>query len=151
MTKQPNSQMCFVCGMENPIGLKLFFYENEAGQVVTQFTPGPEHQGYPGWLHGGIATAILDEVLGRTLIGRGVWMVTAKMEMRYRRAIPIGQPLTAVGEVISHRGRRLVARGELRLAGDQVGAEAEAIFIELPPEQAEGMEEALQFWRVVPD
>jgi uncharacterized protein (TIGR00369 family) len=151
MKKQPNSQMCFVCGIENPIGLKLFFYETEDDRVVARFTPREEHQGYPGVLHGGITSAVLDEVIGRVCIAEGRWMVTAKMELRYRRPIPLGEPLTIVGEVVEDRGRRLVARGELRLPDGRVGAEATGTFIELPEEKTAGMEEALRFWRVVPD
>ncbi len=89
MRRQPNSRMCFVCGRDNPIGLRLTF-ETDGQCVVTEFTPRPEHQGYPGVLHGGIASALLDEVLGRTAIAYGRFMMTAQMEVRYRVPIPIG-------------------------------------------------------------
>lgn len=151
MKKQPNSQMCFGCGMDNPIGLKLFFYETDDGRVVARFTPREEHQGYPGVLHGGITSSVLDEVIGRVCIAEDRWMVTAKMEVRYRKPIPLSEPLLVVGETVESRGRRLVARGELRLPDGSVGAEATGVFIELPEEQTAGMEEALRFWRVVPD
>jgi acyl-coenzyme A thioesterase PaaI-like protein len=82
MKKQPNSQMCFVCGLENPIGLKMAFYEDDEGRVVAKFTPGDEHQGFPGVMHGGIVTALLDEVLGRVAIAAGRWMVTGRLNMR---------------------------------------------------------------------
>jgi acyl-coenzyme A thioesterase PaaI-like protein len=61
MEKQPNSRMCFVCGIENPIGLKLFFYTDDEGRTITHFRPKPEHQGYPGQLHGGVISSLLDE------------------------------------------------------------------------------------------
>ena len=60
MEKQPNSRMCFVCGIENPIGLKLSFYTDDEGRCITRFQPRPEHQGYPGQLHGGIISTLLD-------------------------------------------------------------------------------------------
>ncbi len=151
MKKQPNSQMCFGCGMENPFGLKLFFYQTDDGRVVTRFTPRDEYQGYPGVLHGGIVSTVLDEVLGRVCIAEGRWMVTARMEVRYRRPIPLGQPLTVVGEQVESRGRRMVAHGEIRLPDGSVAAEATATFIDLPPEKVAGMEEVLRFWAVVPD
>jgi hypothetical protein len=53
LEKQPNSRMCYVCGIENPIGLKLKFYTDGDEQCITRFYPRPEHQGYPGHLHGG--------------------------------------------------------------------------------------------------
>ena len=151
MKKQPNSQMCFVCGLENPIGLKMAFYEDDEGRVVAKFTPGDEHQGFPGMVHGGIVTSLLDEVLGRVAIAAERWVVTGRLNIRFRRPVPVGETLTIVGEVINWKKRTLEARGEIRLADGQVGAEATGTFLEIPSEKREGMEEALTFWQVVPD
>jgi acyl-coenzyme A thioesterase PaaI-like protein len=60
MEKQPNSRMCFVCGIENPIGLNLHFYTDEEGRCIARFRPKSEHQGYPGHLHGGLISTLLD-------------------------------------------------------------------------------------------
>lgn len=65
-TKQPNSKMCFICGLENPMGLYLHIYELESGVVETSYI-APEHfQGYPGVLYGGIVAALIDEIAERT-------------------------------------------------------------------------------------
>ena len=69
---QPNSRICFVCGIDNPIGLHLAFYTDEEGRCIGRFHPKPEHQGYPGHLHGGIISTLLDvptqiSVLSRVL------------------------------------------------------------------------------------
>ena len=151
MKKQPNSQMCFACGLENPIGLKIAFYEDDDGRVVANFTTRDEHQGYPGVVHGGIVTALLDEVLGRVAIASERWMVTGRLNIRFRKPVPVGETLTIVGEAVSWKKRTLEARGEIRLADGQIGAEATGTFLEIPPERVEGMEESLAFWQVVPD
>jgi uncharacterized protein (TIGR00369 family) len=151
MKKQPNSRMCFACGIENPIGLKMTFYQDEKGRVVATFTPRDEHQGYPGVVHGGIVTALLDEVLGRVAIAAERWMVTGRLNIRFRRPVHVGETLTIVGEAVSWKKRTLEARGEIRLANGQIGAEATGTFLEIPPEKVEGMEDALAFWQVVPD
>lgn len=151
MQKQPNSQMCFVCGLENPIGLRLSFYEDDDSQVTTTWTPREEHQGYPGLLHGGITAALLDEALGRTVINRDLWVVTAKMEIRYRNPIPIGEPLSVVAEVTRISKRIVEARGELRLSDGRIGAEANAVYVKLPDEKIEEMAQNLAYWKVVPD
>jgi acyl-coenzyme A thioesterase PaaI-like protein len=52
--------MCFVCGIDNPIGLHLSFYTYDEGRCIARFHPKPEHQGYPGHLHGGIISTLLD-------------------------------------------------------------------------------------------
>ena len=151
MKKQPNSQMCFACGLENPIGLKMAFYEDDDGRVIANFTTRDEHQGYPGVVHGGIVTALLDEVLGRVAIASERWMVTGRLNIRFRKPVPVGETLTIVGEAVSWKKRTLEARGEIRLADGQLGAEATGTFLEILPERVEGIEEALAFWQVVPD
>jgi acyl-coenzyme A thioesterase PaaI-like protein len=61
MEKQPNSRKGFACGIENPIGLHLAFYTEDDGRCIGRFRPKPEHQGYPGQLHGGLISSLLDE------------------------------------------------------------------------------------------
>ena len=151
MRKQPNSRYCFGCGIENPIGLKLFFYEDDEGRVISHFTAGDEHQGYPGRVHGGIVATMLDEVTGRVVIAENTWAVTGRLEIRYRRPVPIGQELTIVGQITRLRSRTVEAHGEIRLADGTVCAEATGTYMRLPEEERQGLESELGFWQVVPD
>jgi acyl-coenzyme A thioesterase PaaI-like protein len=52
--------MCFICRIENPIGLRLALYTDDEGRCVVRFRPRPEHQGFPGQLHEGIISTLLD-------------------------------------------------------------------------------------------
>jgi acyl-coenzyme A thioesterase PaaI-like protein len=133
--KQPNSRMCFACGLENPFGLHLHFYDNGHDEVLSDFTINPNHQGYPGIAQGGIVAAILDEVGGRTMmIGDPMRLfMTAKMEIKYRQPVPVGVPLRAVGRLIKLKARLATARAEIR-SGDQVLAEAELLLSRVPVE-----------------
>jgi acyl-coenzyme A thioesterase PaaI-like protein len=154
--RQPNSRMCFVCGTDNPIGLKIIF-ETDGERVWAQFTPQDEHQSYPGILHGGITFALLDEVIGRAALGteNPRWMMTAKTEMRFRKPVPIGEELTLMGELTRVRSRTLEGYGELRLGDGSVAVEATALYVRVPQnvvEQLEGpMEEEMKYWRVIED
>lgn len=151
--KQPNSQMCFICGMENPIGLKAFFYEQADGSVVVHFTPKAEHQGYPGVLHGGLITALLDETMGRASMtqGREQWMMTARLELRFLKPVPVEKPLTVIGRVEKMSRVGMTGRGEIRLADGTLAVEATGLFVTLPPEHKDQLESLLPIWRVVPD
>ncbi len=151
MKKQPNSRYCLLCGMENPIGLQLAFYDQEDGQVTARFTPGEEHQGYPGVLHGGIICALLDETIGRTLVRHDIWAMTIDLQVRFRQPVPLGQELTVVGEMVRLRSRTMEGRGEVRLADGTVAATAEARYIRLSDDQLERFKAELGFWQVVPD
>ena len=140
--RQPDSSMCFVCGRDNPIGLHLTFLV-EGPQVIATFTPRPEHQGWPGVLHGGITSTILDETIGRTCFLVDMWAVTGHFQVRYRRPIPIGQPLTAVAEIVRQRARVLEARGEIRLADGTVAADAEGTYVRISDQKRRELEQVL--------
>jgi len=154
MRKQPNSKMCFVCGMKNVAGLKAFFYELEDGSVMARFTPQEVHQSYPGRLHGGVAAAILDETIGRALMvkyGETVWGVTAELRLRFHKAVPLGQELRVIGRITRDTRRIFEGEGELLLPDGTVAVSAYGKYIKLPLEQIADFDPEEQEWRVVPD
>lgn len=148
--QQGTSRMCFVCGRENPVGLHLTFYEDpEAGQVVAPLNIPERYQGYPGIVHGGILSTILDETTGRAInVGQddAQFWVTARLEMRYRRPTPTETPLTAVGWVVKRRSRTAEVAGEIRLADGTVTAEASAVVVCPSEETLKSWEEERRFW-----
>jgi uncharacterized protein (TIGR00369 family) len=151
MLKQPNSRYCFLCGVQNPIGLKLTFYDDEDNRVQARFTPGEEHQGYPGVMHGGITCALLDETIGRTLVRQDIWAMTVDLQVRFLKPVPVGQPLTVIGEIVRLRSRTMEGKGEIRLADGSVAASAQARYIRLTDEQTGAFRQELGFWEVLPD
>jgi acyl-coenzyme A thioesterase PaaI-like protein len=111
-----------------------------------------DYNGYPGVVHGGIIAAILDEVVGRVaMIGDpDHFMMTAKMELRYRRPVPVATPLVFVGKKGKMKGRIAQATGEVRLPDGTVAVEAELTLVDLPDEfKVSGDLEALG-WKVYP-
>ena len=60
MEKEAVSTDCLVCGIENPIGLQPRFYTDDEGRCIARFRPKPQHQRFPGQLHGGIISTLLD-------------------------------------------------------------------------------------------
>ena len=153
--KQPNSKMCFICGVENPVGLHLHIYETEPGVVETKYI-APEHfQGYPGVLHGGIVAAILDEVSGRTHMGDASsprFMFTGKLEVKYRKNVPIGRPLKIVGRGGKMRTKFVEAwAGVYDEESGELLAEANAIHINVPDDQIDMSKLDELGWKVYPD
>ena len=151
MQKQPNSRMCFVCGIANPSGLKLSFYTDDEGRCITRFRPRPEHQGYPGHLHGGIISTLLDETMGRVLATQDVWALTGRLEIKFRKPVPLDQELTIVGELARSRSRAYEARGEIQLPDGTILIEGSGMYIRIPDEFVEQAKLELGFWQVVPD
>jgi acyl-coenzyme A thioesterase PaaI-like protein len=126
--KLEDDRMCFVCGPENPIGLKLEFWE-EGERYHTRFTPDIRHSGYEGMIHGGILTAILDEVMGRLLWIRDLRAATAQMDIRWSRAAHIGETLHVVGWIEEVRGRLVRCAAEARNDAGQIVARSTAKFM----------------------
>jgi acyl-coenzyme A thioesterase PaaI-like protein len=148
--------MCFVCGLDNPVGLRLRIYETAPGQIETLFTAPSHFQGYPGVLHGGIVASILDEISGRVQMGSEAssprFMFTAKIEVRYRRNVPIGVPLRIVGKAGKTKARTAEAWAGIYLAeGDELLAEADTVLIDVPHEAFDRSMLSELGWRVYPD
>jgi len=130
------ARFCFGCGSENPHGLGLRF-QLEAGRAVARFTPPAHLQGYPGFAHGGGVATILDEAMGWAAYWQGLWSMTARLSMRFRRSVPLGQPVTVNGWVTRDRGRFLELRAELRSAQGALLADAAGLFARVSGERAE--------------
>lgn len=125
---RPDANGCFVCGPDNPIGLKIAF-RLEDGVCRAEFTPEPAHQGYDGVTHGGIVFSVLDDVMANWLFLKGVRAYSARSEIRYRDPLPVGTPLLLEGRLKKKKGRFVVLEGRAIRAGDgRTVAEAESTF-----------------------
>jgi acyl-coenzyme A thioesterase PaaI-like protein len=151
---QPNSRHCFICGLENPVGLKLRIYQTEPGVIETTYT-APEHfQGYPGVLHGGIVAALLDEISGRAHMGdpsEPRFMFSGKIEVKYRNNVPIGKPLKIIGK--AGKTRRKMAEGWAGIYDEEgtLLAEATNLLIDVPEDTLDKSTLEELGWKVYPD
>jgi acyl-coenzyme A thioesterase PaaI-like protein len=98
--------LCFACGKDNPIGLKLQF-QLEDGKARAEFTPGRYHESWNGVFHGGLLAVCLDEAFGYVLYLQGIKAMTAKMELRIRKTIRTGEKISITAE-IKRKTRKIV-------------------------------------------
>jgi uncharacterized protein (TIGR00369 family) len=150
--KQPNSKMCLVCGLKNAGGLHASFHEIETGELVAIFTARDEHQSYPGRVHGGMITAMLDETIGRAIMTKNrddFWGVTVEFTTRFKKPVPIGVQLRAVGRIVSEEGRVFAGTGEILLPDGEVAATGEGKYVKLPLNRIADFDAEVQEWRVV--
>jgi uncharacterized protein (TIGR00369 family) len=155
MERQPSSRTCFVCGRENAQGLRAEWVSDRAAREVRATLRVPEpFNGYPGVVHGGILTALLDEAVVRTslLDGGGFddLLVTGRIEVAFRHPTPTDAPITVVARVLRRSASRAQAHAEIRLEDGRVAAEAEALLTRPPPEVAAGWAAERPFWRIGP-
>lgn len=150
---QANSHSCFVCGLANPFGLKLRFYTTGENEVTAEYIVPEHYQGYPGVVHGGIVAAMLDEAAGRSLMGGNPprFMYTARMEIRYRKNVPVGQKLNVIGRATRNKGRTATASSGLYLEDGTLLAEADVLLVDVPEEMLRGVDLEALGWKVYDD
>jgi len=150
--KQPNSKMCFACGLENRFGLKSRFYALETGELLAIFQPAVEHQGYPGRLHGGLAATILDETIGRAIMvshADNIWGVTVEFSMRLRKPIPLDQEVRVLARITTDGRRFFEGSGEVILPGGVVAVEGQGRYLRMDINKIADFDVEEQQWRVV--
>ncbi len=150
--KQPNSKMCFACGLDNGFGLKSRFYELETGELLGIFQPAEEHQGYPGRLHGGLAATILDETIGRTMMihqSDGIWGVTVDFSMRLKKPIPLDGEVRVLARVTKDGKRIFEGSGEILLADGNIAVEGKGKYLKMDINKIADFDVEEQLWRVV--
>jgi acyl-coenzyme A thioesterase PaaI-like protein len=143
------SRMCLVCGRDNPFSLHARFYELEpddpaaagddaeaAGPTLERellgiFTPREEHQSYPGRLHGGVSSAILDETIGRAilLVQPDAWGVTVEFSVRFRRPLPLDEEIHCIARLTRDTSRLFEGTGEIVLPDGSVAVEARGKYL----------------------
>jgi uncharacterized protein (TIGR00369 family) len=139
--------------MKNPLGLKTDFFELENGELVAVFSGRPEHQSYPGRLHGGIATALLDETIGRAILMRSekeIWGVTLEFSTTFRKPIPLDVELRVCGRITEENPRSFRGTGELLLPDGAVAATGNGRYLKMPLEKIAEFDIEAQEWRVTP-
>ena len=134
LKKQNNSDYCLICGVNNPAGLNAPFYEVEDNTVITKFKFKNEHQSYPGRAHGGMISALLDELVGRAMwiYDPNIWGVTMTLNVKFRKPVPLETELKAVGRIDNQTTRTFTGSGEILDLNGNILAEATATYMKLP-------------------
>jgi acyl-coenzyme A thioesterase PaaI-like protein len=152
---QPNSRSCFVCGMDNHFGLKARFYQDGPGEIHADYTFPDHYQGYPGVVHGGVVAAILDETIGRVLIGvdpsHSRFLYTARLNVRYRKNVPTSQPIRIIGHLEKERSTFLTARAEIIDLRGEILAQADGVLVDVPSAVIAKSDLEALGWRVYDD
>lgn len=137
ISKQANSKDCLICGLNNNAGLKASFYNMEDGSVGSLFTFKFNHQSYPDRVHGGMISALLDELAGRALWVKNPELVgvTGTLSVRFKKPVEYEKPLKGRGFITSRRGRIFTAKAQILDLSNNVLAECDATYVIIPSTQ----------------
>ncbi len=131
-----DDHMCFACGKRNADGLKLeFTFEDD--EVVTSIAFPKKFQGYRDVVHGGLLSTVLDEAMVTLINMRGRLAVTAELNVRFLKPLPVESPLEVRARLTGSRGKvyEVEATGTLQ-DGTEV-AKATSRCIDMGPLPAE--------------
>src|SRR6266704_4547902 len=121
---------CFACSKDNPDGMHLKFYLDEAARkAICHFTLTQRYTGPPGHSHGGIIATILDEAMGKVNKFRNVLALTKSMQVEYLHPVPLEKQLTVTGYEQSVEGRKHVNGAEISNADGVILARSTGTFI----------------------
>ena len=125
---------CFACGPYNADGLHLHFEpDGEGGRVRAHITLPPRFQGWRGAAHGGVVAMLLDEAMAYACGALGERGMTASMQMRFRGAVPLGDPLTITGAVKWQRRNVIAVEAAVLNAAGTMLASADGSFVSMGP------------------
>jgi acyl-coenzyme A thioesterase PaaI-like protein len=122
---------CVVCGVQNPKGLRIEFV-NESDGVRANWTPAAGWESFPGIVHGGIITTVLDEAMSKAIISRDWQALTAELRVRFHGRVSPGDSLQIRGWITNRRKRRILAEAMLTTDRGQELDHAWATFLTTP-------------------
>lgn len=118
---------CFVCGELNELGLKLS-PTGEDSRGTIRWTPGREHQGYAGVVHGGLISTLMDEAMAYAAMSLYGSCATREMTVKFRRPVNTGEEVLVEAEITETRGKLVRLKASLEQDG-QLKAMAEGTFV----------------------
>jgi acyl-coenzyme A thioesterase PaaI-like protein len=106
------------------------------GGVVAEATLEAAYEGPPGYVHGGMSSLLMDQLLGSAAIAAGLWGMTVRLELDYRRPVPLSTALSLRAQVTETAGRKCVVTGTIATAAapDRTLVEARGVFV-MPREE----------------
>lgn len=141
--KLEDDLMCYVCGKNNPQGLRLNFEQPKKGRLTASIVFSKHHQGFKNIVHGGMIATVLDEMMVNLAWKEGVPAVTAELNIRLKKAILVGQKVLLEGRLEKMgegKNRVLYASAEARDEKGEVLASATATCIRIGSKTLEGQE-----------
>ena len=130
---------CFVCGPDNPQGMRLSWtLDEERSTFICHFNLGARYTGPPGHCHGGIIAAILDDAMGKVNKLRQVVALTKEMTVEYLKPVPLHKPLRVESREVSVHGRQHINMAEIMNEKGEILARGKGTFIAIDPEQMFG-------------
>jgi uncharacterized protein (TIGR00369 family) len=128
-----NFDHCFVCGSRNGTGLQLKIVSGN-GEARAEFQPDARWEGYPGVVHGGVLSAVFDDLMFHAIYSVIKQLaVTASLEVCFHLPARIGTRLYCYARIVEPGaqgyGRLVKVEGEIRDQDKRVLATSKSQYV----------------------
>jgi len=142
----PSYDGCYVCGQAHPRGLRIRFFADEGKCVYARFHPDQTQTGYDDIVHGGVVSALLDELIGWSVsLQHDRLAYTAELTVRFVKPLRSLRPYLASSCMGTGRGRCWEAGGSICDESGDVYAKARGRYFLLSPEQTASVAEKMNY------
>ncbi|MBN1123299.1 MAG: PaaI family thioesterase [Anaerolineae bacterium] len=148
----PTYDECFICGQHHPRGLRVRFYTRSDGNggnnghVYADFTPDHTQTGYLDIVHGGVISALFDELTGwPAALATGKMAFTAELNVRYIRPVKVGKTYLATAYPTIDKGRFWEGKSDLRDAEGTIYARANGKYFMIPEQDSAVMADLMTY------
>lgn len=128
--KLEDDKYCFVCGKDNPIGIKLD-YKIEGRTFKAEWVPDKKLQGFSNIVHGGIVAALLDEAMVNLAFKIGLNAVSANLNINFRKPTIVGEKYILFGEIVEEHEKKVIAKAELKKEDGVLVAEGSGVLVKI--------------------
>lgn len=115
---------CFMCGKNNPIGIKMDIKCGD-GNAFSMVNLNKNYEGYSGHIHGGIITALLDEISVYAAYSIKKICVTYEINVKFKKPVFSQKNYNVYGNVICEKGRLIICHSKIYDENNTTYAEAE--------------------------
>ena len=142
----PTYDGCYVCGQEHPKGLRIRFFSGADKCVHARFHPTAEQTGYENIVHGGVISALLDELTGWPVsLANGLMAHTAELTVRFLKPVIVGCRYIASARVVRGRGRIWESGGVLRDEAGTVYARSSGTYFLLTADETAAVADRMTY------
>jgi uncharacterized protein (TIGR00369 family) len=146
ITYLPSYDSCYVCGRNHPRGLRIRFYTDEKGQALAAFRPETTQTGYDDIVHGGVVSALLDELIGWSVSLRtGLLAYTAELTVRFVKPIHATVDYLASSRTLKGHGKLWEAEGEVTDDSGEVFARGRGKYFLLSRKETDEVAEKMTY------
>lgn len=115
---------CFMCGKKNPIGIKMDIKCGN-GEAFSMVNLNKNYEGYNGHIHGGIITALLDEIAVYAAYSINKVCVTYEINVKFKKPVSSEKNYNVYGNIVTEKGKIIICNSKIYDEKNIIFAEAD--------------------------